>query len=75
MTEAEAGSLGLPGTWWPLQTPDGRSATFVCPKCGLKGALDDHVIASDGQVTPSVQCLGDCEFHDNVRLLGWTAER
>ena len=61
------------GQWWPLRVLEGtsghKSASFVCPKCGLKAYLTNHDIAEDGTVTPSVLC--DCGFHDNLKLIGW----
>lgn len=38
------------------------------------GLLSLHTIATDGTVTPSVECAYDeCDFHPNhVRLVGWT---
>ena len=61
-----------PGTWKPLQLPDGRrTATFTCPK-GHHGSLSDHDIMEDGQVHPSVLCMTEgCGFHEFVKLEGW----
>lgn len=62
-----------PGSWWLLRvlkgTSSSKSASFICPKCGLKAYLTDHDIAEDGTVSPSVLC--DCGFHDNLKLLEW----
>jgi len=71
-----------PMTWRPLGTPDGPSASFVCPN-GHDGGLMDHTIDITGAVSPSVVCDGipatktnpaeGCDFHDYVRLAGWKA--
>lgn len=45
-----------------------------CPMCGKLGRLDDHKIAENGLVSPSVVCpVESCSFHDTVKLLGWTS--
>ncbi len=63
-----------PGTWKGLKTPEGRKASFTCPKCGQLGSLSDHDIAPDGTVTPSVVCPHEgCTFHENIKLEGWQA--
>jgi predicted RNA-binding Zn-ribbon protein involved in translation (DUF1610 family) len=62
-----------PGTWKGLLTPEGRKASFTCPKCGQLGSLADHNIAPDGTVSPSVVCpTAGCDFHEFIRLEGWT---
>jgi hypothetical protein len=62
------------GGWWPLGTPEGRSAVVRCPTCGECATLTDHTIAADGTVSSSLQCPHDgCTFHDHVRLEGWAA--
>lgn len=62
-----------PGTW-NLWTTGKRRVLFSCPKCGDTGLLD-HAVASDGSVTPSVQCTKPgCGFHENIRLSGWDSE-
>lgn len=62
------------GKWWPLSDErNGEprlSASIHCPGCGQKYYLD-HEIASDGTVTPSVECPTPGCFHDHVRLDGW----
>lgn len=63
------------GEWWLLiDERNGEkvlSASIHCPHCDFKYYLD-HEIASDGTVTPSVQCpTPGCAFHDHVRLEGW----
>jgi len=44
-----------------------------CPTCGFLGSLDDHEIAADGLITPSVDCPNEsCAFHESgCRLEGW----
>ena len=62
----------IPLTWKPLKDGDKRSASFICPN-RHHGVLLDHEIAPDGTVTPSVVCPEDgCEFHDYLKLEGWT---
>ena len=73
-----------PNTWKPLRMADGsRKASYVCPN-GHNGTLQDHEIAVDGTVSPSVVCQGypagfrskdapaePCTFHDHLKLEGW----
>jgi hypothetical protein len=60
-----------PLTWALLKTDAGWSAMAVCSN-GHRGALDDHVIADDGTVSPSVVCPEKgCGFHDHIQLEGW----
>jgi len=76
MFEAKKGNWDTPGTWTPIEKPDGsKTAVFVCPKCGVGGFLVSHQIATDGTVTPSVICAATkgCTFHDYIKLLDWTA--
>lgn len=67
----QGGADRAPLTWNGLKTPEGRSATLVCPN-GHYAALTDHRIGEDGTVSPSVICP-QCGFHENVRLEGWEA--
>lgn len=66
------------GTWKPLRLAEGgESATVCCPRCGQVATLEDHTIAPNGDVGPSVVCpwpiqCGNCDWHDTIRLLGWT---
>lgn len=60
----------LPKGHWRFTFSDGKfTATIACPNCGAQGALDDHDIADDGRVTPSVVC--ECGFHNTIQLSGW----
>lgn len=70
------------GTWKPLGTPTGKSASVSCPQCGEISTLDGHDIAADGTVTPSAVCpytgslaaqfhCVPCTFHDHIKLAGW----
>ncbi len=63
-----------PGTWKPLKTPDGMSATFTCPDCGAVGQLTSHHIDQNGNVSPSVICVNEpeCKFHSYIRLDEWS---
>lgn len=59
-----------PPTWTQI-TRDGRSLVIVtCPNGHMAG-LDDHEVADDGTVTPSLECPS-CDFHDSVKLIGYT---
>jgi hypothetical protein len=61
----------VPLTWTLLRVDRGWSAMAVCPN-GHEGSLDDHTIADDGMVTPSVVCPAkNCDFHDSIKLEGW----
>jgi hypothetical protein len=64
------------GTWRYLRTIyNGLKATIICPMCGQYGSLEDHSIAEDGAVTPSVVCPNEnCSFHENILLDGWKNE-
>jgi len=47
-------------------------AIAYCPNCGSPLNLLHHQIADDGTVSPAVICGWKNDFHDNVRLEGWT---
>lgn len=62
------------GVWRLSKLPEGRkSARVSCPSCGRPAAIHEHEIASDGLITPSLDCpYADCSFHESdVRLLNW----
>ena len=63
----------LPRGTWQRCSVDGRvNARIGCPGCGQHPTLGDHLISSDGTVTPGVVCpLEPCNFHDWVKLDGW----
>jgi len=63
----------VPGGGWHHVILDGKpTAVAYCPKCGKKGYLDEHTIAADGTVSPSLVCPHQpCDFHDNVQLMGY----
>lgn len=63
-----------PLSWKPYKRPDGsQGAIFTCPN-GHTGSLEGWDIASDGAVSPSVDCSPNgCDFHDHIRLLDWHA--
>lgn len=63
-----------PGTWKYLKMKDSISASFTCPICHEPGTLSQHNIDDNGVVTPSVVCSYECNFHQNIRLLGWEKE-
>lgn len=48
-----------------------RSAKVRCGN-GHLASLDDHTIAADGTVSPSLDCPeGGCGWHVHARLVGW----
>ena len=62
--------LAKPG-WWRLMV-GGRWAVWLVCSAGHAGSLMDHDIASDGTVSPSVQCpVVGCGFHETIRLVDW----
>jgi len=67
-TDIESTDFFAAGTW--RQT--NKSVWLTCPN-GHSDVLDDHTIADDGTVTPSVVCPYDgCDWHVHVRLEGWS---
>ena len=63
-----------PLTWTLVRMGNQWSAMAICPN-GHEGSLDDHTIAKDGAVTPSVVCPEKkCGFHDYIQLEGWLGE-
>lgn len=64
--------LDIPWPAWERKKLDGEYVIWIyCPKCSQRGLLDDHIILSDGTVTPSVVCGNEgCDFHEQVRLTG-----
>ena len=59
-------------SWKHLQLAGGAaSATVSCPGCGCVATLEDHTIAADGQVQPSLLCPHRCGFYDHVLLKNW----
>lgn len=67
---ANRGKARDPLTWGWLEDGTQRVVRLTCPN-GHYALLDDHEIAGDGSVTPSVLCPWHCGFHDTVRLMGW----
>lgn len=65
------------GEWKGLRTESGdRTASVGCPKCGGLASLRDHNIDAGGIVTPSLVCPYEgCDFHEWVRLQGWSAPK
>lgn len=73
----EWSSDGLPPPMmWKACHPRTRAtfkAELTCDN-GHAVSLKGHAISADGVVSPSVVCLAQgCDFHDFVRLEGWTA--
>ena len=49
-----------------------RYLLIRCPKCRKDYALTEHLINTDGKISPSVVCPNvNCDFHEEVRLLDW----
>ncbi len=66
----------IPLTWKPAKfyMAAGMTATLVCSN-GHAGLIDEHTIADDGTVSPSVVCTQDnCTFHEFVKLIGWNED-
>lgn len=70
----------VPLTWRLLKYADGHLGATVSCADGHSCTLTNHDIASNGVVTPSLQCpigpkSGDeeeeCGWHENVKLLDW----
>lgn len=64
-----------PLAWKPVRDGGRLTATVVCAQ-GHSGLIDEHTIADDGTVMPSVVCTGPdgkggCAWHEFVRLEGW----
>ena len=61
-----------PLSWRPIILGDGsRTARVVCSN-GHSAWIDDHEIAADGTVEPSLECpVEGCDFPPYVRLQGW----
>ncbi len=71
---SDAAERPMPLEWSPCHpsTITRFKATMACPK-GHNLTLRNHKIAANGDVKPSVVCPDvDCEFHEYIRLMGWT---
>lgn len=67
-------------SWKPVKTVGGEIiALFTCPN-GHTGTLKGWSITSDGEVTPSVNCISpmadgsECNFHDFIKLEDWSKD-
>lgn len=61
-----------PNSWWINTLSDGRIQVLTRCANGHIGSLDDHTIADDGTVSPSVVCQKPgCNFHEFIRLDEW----
>lgn len=68
------GERGEPLTWGPvIEQPGGPvvGARVTCPN-RHSAQLDNHVIHTDGTVSPSAVCPF-CDFHEFIILEGWGA--
>jgi hypothetical protein len=63
-------------SWWFYARSDGQKIVVTrCPN-GHIGSLDDHTIAADGTVAPSVVCQVDgCDFHEFIHLENYAPPR
>lgn len=62
-------------TWWFYWISGDRKVVVARCSNGHIGGLDDHEIAEDGTVSPSVVCQAEgCDFHEFIQLDEW-AER
>jgi hypothetical protein len=65
-----------PPLHWKPCHPSTRArfkADLTCAR-GHAVSLKNHEVLSDGRVIPSVVCLAPgCDFHEYIRLEGWTA--
>lgn len=61
------------GPVWRGSTRDGvRSANVKCANGHIAG-LQNHTVAADGTVSPSLDCaVESCDWHVHGRLMGWT---
>ena len=64
--------VNMPKGFWCLLKFVAKDVIIVsCPTCGGQAQID-HEVASDGTVSPSLECpYTGCGFHDNGRLEGW----
>jgi hypothetical protein len=51
----------------------GGMRTLRCPVCHCCPTVDNHSIADDGRVSPSVVCPL-CTFHEYIVLDGWKGD-
>ncbi len=59
-------------SWWTHQISGGRRQVITRCANGHIGSLDDHTIADDGTVSPSVVCQRQgCNFHEFIKLEDW----
>jgi hypothetical protein len=75
VVDFEKGNGHRPGTWRMGRAFGREIAFFVCPRCGAEDTLREHRVQPGGYVTPDVVCDSDgCQFHAEVRLVGWPIE-
>jgi ribosomal protein S27AE len=63
-----------PGTWRPARVEGVWTVRIWCPRCGLSATLEEHQIAPDGYVYPSLVCPHRCGFHEFGRLCDWSTD-
>lgn len=70
-------SLSRPRTWKTFSVPKtelhpNEISVLLVDSNGHIGSLDDHTIAENGEVMPSVVCgHKGCDFHEWITLDGW----
>ncbi len=63
-------------TWWFNVLTGGRKIAITRCSNGHVGSLEDHEIAPDGTVSPSVVCqVEGCDFHDYIKLEDYEKHR
>lgn len=64
--------LDMKGPWWsPMTDSKGVvQAPLLCCLNGHKASIEDHTIASDGIVSPSLLCP-ECQWHVYGKLEGY----
>lgn len=72
MISIARGSRDLHGTWRPVSWRVARlfKAVLSCPDCGREMTLRKYTIATNGLVSPDVECTL-CGFRDQITLLNW----
>lgn len=60
------------GPFWRYKLEGGVRTAWVRCGAGHLGSLEEHSIAPDGTVSPSLECPWEkCTWHVNARLIDW----
>ena len=63
-----------PLTWKKVTRKGQRDTALLVCSNGHAGLIDEHMIDTFGNVTPSVVCTEDgCDFHAFIKLQAWEA--